>query len=112
MKQFLAKINYQIISKNFEETTSSRFSQGYYFPQAKNYGSAPTWAWGFLGFKTQITELDGHIEGTLRIYGVNLLELLVLSDEQLLPPCAWSSGQLKKHATVRRWIDGKKSEEL
>ena len=52
------------------------------------------------------------MEDTLRIYGVNLLELLVLSDEQLLPPLAWSSGQPKKRATVRRWIDGKKSEEL
>ena len=60
-----AERNYQSISKNFEETASSRFSQGYYFPQAKNYGSAPTWAWGFLGFKKQITELDGHMEGTL-----------------------------------------------
>ena len=52
------------------------------------------------------------MEDTLRIYGVNLLELLVLSDEQLLPPLVWSCGQPKKHATVRRWIDGKKSEEL
>ena len=46
---------------------------------------------GFLGFQTQITEPNAHIEGTSSIYGVNPLELLVLSDEQLLPPWAWSS---------------------